>query len=66
MPELADKIAAVSKAAAELREAEQVQRETRARFRAVLIEAHDAGASYGLLGRVVGLSRQRVARIIAE
>jgi hypothetical protein len=28
-------------------------------------DAHTAGASYGLLGRVVGLSRQRVARIIA-
>jgi hypothetical protein len=28
---------------------------------------HDeAGASYGLLARVVGLSRQRVARIVAE
>jgi len=28
--------------------------------------AHEAGASYAVLGRVVGLTRQRIARIIQE
>jgi hypothetical protein len=32
----------------------------------LLIEAHDAGASYAALGRVVGLSRQHVAEIVGE
>jgi hypothetical protein len=66
MPELADKIAAAAKSAQELRQSEESQAAARARFREALTEAHQAGASYGLLGRVVGLSRQRVARIVAD
>jgi hypothetical protein len=66
MPELADTIAAVSKAVAELRVSEDALELSRGRFAKALRDAHEAGASYGLLGRVVGLSRQRVARIVAE
>jgi hypothetical protein len=66
MPELAEKIAAAAKVAEELRAAEREQEKVRERFRDALREAHGAGASYGLLGRVVGLSRQRVARIVAD
>jgi hypothetical protein len=69
MPELARKLAAVSEAAENLRAVEDEYEprlaEARAKFQDALIEAHNAGASYGLLGRVVGLSRQRVARIVS-
>jgi hypothetical protein len=40
--------------------------ELRERFRDALADAHAHGASYGLLGRVVGLSREGVARIVAD
>lgn len=66
MPELAEKINAAAKAAEELRALEGDLEEARARFRVALVDARQAGASYGLLGRVVGLSRQRVARIVAD
>jgi hypothetical protein len=65
MPELTEKLDTAARVAEELRAAETTVDEVRARFRVALREAHEAGASYGLLGRVVGLSRQRVARIIA-
>ncbi len=63
-PELADKIARVARALDAVRSAETTLDRARAEFVDALTEAHNAGASYGLLGRVVGLSRQRVARII--
>jgi hypothetical protein len=66
MPELAQKLAAVSEAAEELRRTEETRDQARERFGVVLKEAHEAGASYGLLGRIVGLSRQRVAEIISN
>jgi hypothetical protein len=66
MPELAEKISAAARAAKELRAADDTRDAARARFRQALTEAHEAGASYGLLGQVVGLSRQRVARIISR
>lgn len=65
MPEIADKLVEVGRAAAELRAAEDEVAAARQRFREALRAAHNAGASYALIGRVVGLSRQRVARIIA-
>jgi hypothetical protein len=68
MQELAEKIANVSIAAEVLRrvehEYEPITAEARERLHEALREAHRAGASYGLLGRIVGLSRQRVARIV--
>jgi hypothetical protein len=64
MPQIAEKLAAVNRAAAELREAEDGIARARQEFRRAIAEAHEAGASYGLIGRQVGLSRQRVARIV--
>jgi hypothetical protein len=38
----------------------------REHFREALRMARAAGACYGLIGRMVGLSRQRVARIVGD
>jgi hypothetical protein len=51
---------------ADVRTAEDVLEQRRADLREALRAAHQAGASYALLGRVVGLTRQRVARIVEE
>jgi hypothetical protein len=66
MPELADLLAEVARAAAEVRAQEVELEEARERFRAALRAARDAGCSYALLGRAAGLTRQRIARIIAD
>jgi hypothetical protein len=63
---LAAQITEVEDAAAALRTAENELDEARERFRVALIAANDAGASLALLGRTVGLSRQRVAQIIGR
>jgi hypothetical protein len=64
MPELAERLSDAARAATEVRAAEDNLEEARVRFREALRAARDAGASYGLLGKVVGLTRQRVARIL--
>jgi DNA-directed RNA polymerase specialized sigma24 family protein len=64
MPELSEALSVVTHAAEELRTAEDALEQARERFRQALTDAHKAGASYGLLGRLVGLSRQRVAVLI--
>lgn len=66
MPELTARLAEVTEALAELRAAEGDLERCRERFRETLHAAHAAGAGYALLGRVVGLTRQRVARIIGD
>jgi hypothetical protein len=66
MTDLADKLAAAAQAAAELRAAEADVDRARENFREALRAARAAGASYGLIGRMVGLSRQRVARIVGD
>jgi hypothetical protein len=43
-----------------------VREAARDRFREALREAHQAGASHALLGRLVGLSRQRVAQLLGD
>lgn len=63
MPELAEKINEVSDALIHLRFMETGLEEGRLRFRLAIEAAHEAGASYAMLGKLVGLSRQRVARI---
>ena len=63
---IADKIAAVEQAAAELQQTESDLERAREKFRAALIDARAAGASYALLGRTVGLSRQRIAQLVGD
>lgn len=69
MPELAQSLAALSEAADALRrledEYEPRLEEARERFRDALQAAHEAWHSYGTLSRTVGLSRQRIAKLIA-
>jgi 5'-deoxynucleotidase YfbR-like HD superfamily hydrolase len=61
---LAKKLEAVTKTAQELRAAEGKVDVARDRFRKALREAHAAGASHAFLGRLLGLSRQRVAQLL--
>jgi hypothetical protein len=63
LPKLLDEAA---RAADELRDAEDSVERARERFYVSLRRAHDAGGSYALLGRIVGLTRQRVARILSD
>jgi hypothetical protein len=53
---VSDALDAVSTAEAELKQA-------RRRLQTTLRAAHRAGASYSLLGRLSGLSRQRIAQL---
>ncbi len=48
----------------ELRAAEAQVEEARVKFRQAITEARKAGATYALIGRMVGLSRQRVQGLI--
>jgi hypothetical protein len=68
MPELPRLLTDAAEAAEDLRaaeaEAEEMLAEAREKFREALDAARAAGASYALLGRVVGLSRQRVAQVL--
>lgn len=63
---MAAELAEVEAAAAELQAAEADLAKARDRLQVALEAAHAVGASYGLLGRLVGLSRQRVAEIVIE
>jgi hypothetical protein len=64
MPQLAATLKTVTDTLEGLRAAETDLEEARTRFRDALRDAHTAGHSYATLGRAVGLTRQRVARII--
>jgi hypothetical protein len=68
MPELPRLLTDAADAAEDLRtaeaEAEEMLAEAREKFREALEAARAAGASNALLGRVVGLSRQRVAQVL--
>ena len=63
MPEVADRLAAVTKALEGVRAAEDDLDAAREDLRTAIREAHRAGASYGLLGQLTGLSPQRVAQL---
>jgi len=63
LPKLLDEAA---QAANELRDAEDAVDAAREHFYSALRAARDAGGSYALIGRMVGLTRQRVAKIIGD
>jgi len=65
-PEIATSLASVSEALEAVRVAEAELERARRRLRTDLRAAHKAGASYSLLGRLIGLSRQRVAQLIGR
>ncbi len=64
MPQFATRLTAVSEALEAVSSAEAELERARRRLRTALRAAHRAGASYSLLGRLAGLSRQRVAQLI--
>ena len=66
MPEFASRLSAVSEALEAVQKAEAELERARRKLRTALRAAHKAGASYSLLGRLVGLSRQRVAQLIGR
>jgi hypothetical protein len=66
MPEYAAKLTAVSEAAEAVTASETDLEQARERLRAALKAAHRAGAPYSLLGDLAGLSRQRVAQLVAQ
>ena len=63
MPDLGPLLVELTASLEELRKGEEDLERRKERFRKALRAAHEAGASYGLLGRHVGLSRQRVAEL---
>jgi hypothetical protein len=65
-PEIATSLAAVSDALEAVGSAEAELERARRRLRAALRAAHKLGASYSVLGRLTGLSRQRVAQLIGQ
>ena len=65
-PEIATSLAAVSEALEAVRDAEAKLERARRRLRTALRAAHRVGASYSVLGRLTGLSRQRVAQLIGR
>ena len=66
MPEIANSLVAVSEALEAVRAAEAELERARRRLETALRSAHQAGASYSLLGRLAGLSRQRIAQLIGR
>lgn len=60
-------LAEVTEALAAFDRADREREEARRRFAAALLAAHDEGhVPYSTLGRLVGMTRQRVAQIVAE
>jgi hypothetical protein len=64
IPELAQHIVDVTRARDLVRRREAELDEARRDFSDRLRAAHSAGLSYAVLGRSLGLTRQRVARIV--
>lgn len=63
MPELADLLQAVTDAAEAVRARERDTEQARVDLAAAINRARSAGASYELIGRLLGVSRQRVAQL---
>ena len=64
--ELPALLEAVAEATDELREAEDALTRAREQQRKAIRKAHRGGASYALLGRISGYSRQHVATIVSD
>jgi hypothetical protein len=64
--DLAASLQAVIDADRQLRETEAAHGQARERFRRALQEAHEAGATYEQLGKLVGLSRQRIGVLVRD
>jgi hypothetical protein len=64
--QFAGRLAAVSDALEAVSAAEVELSRARRRLRTTLRAAHQAGASYSLLARLAGLSRQRVAQLVTR
>ncbi len=63
MPELADLLQAVTDAASAIRQREHDLEQARIDLSEAINRAHAAGASFELIGRLLGVSRQRVAQL---
>jgi hypothetical protein len=66
MVELPKLLAAVAEAAEDFHRLDAEREEARARLYEALHAAHGGGASYALLGRIAGLSRQGIARSLGK
>jgi len=64
--DLAASLQAVINADRQLRQTEAAHEQARERFRHALQEAHEAGATYEQLGKLVGLSRQRIGVLVRD
>jgi hypothetical protein len=64
MTELPARLAEVAESAEELRALEAKTTAARARFHERLRAAHAAGATYALLGRIAGVSRQAISQVL--
>jgi|GEM_PF-1826918 len=64
--DLASRLQAVIDADRQLRETEAAHEQAREHFRRALQEAHEAGATYEQLGKLVGLSRQRIGVLVRD
>jgi DNA-directed RNA polymerase specialized sigma24 family protein len=61
-----DLLERVRKAAAKADAAEASRQEAREQLRQAVVEAHEGGHSYTAIGRVLGVSRQRVAELVQQ
>ena len=61
-----DLLERVRKAAEKAEAAEASRQEAREQLRQAVVEAHEGGHSYTAIGRVLGVSRQRVAELVQQ
>ena len=66
MTELPARLAEVAESAEELHALEEKMTAARARFYKRLRDAHASGASYALLGRISGISRQAISQVLKD
>ena len=61
-----DLLERVRKAAEKAEAAEASRQEAREQLRQAVVAAHEGGHSYTAIGRVLGVSRQRVAELVQQ